>query len=293
MASEAKILEALFGPSIPTEKAAILPEIMAHIRAIDDLLMGKPRQRARPRISDPAISGPINHRIVELFAEIGKDWPKIAATICQEFNVRISPDACRGRHKDAVARQEAYAALSGSAIQAGQYTTPPEVAAKIDELQFHDMLMGKQDAPVDPVVDPKPGQQVAQRPDDQQIEAIKKEALKLYHGGQDVKAIAEKLGVRWQWVRSICARSAWPEKPAQQQTPRLVTMSAPQAPEPEPKPEPEMKVPLNPMDAHILEMVKQGAMVHEICIVINRNFNHNLSTGEMAEKIRTLQAGLQ
>ena len=45
MASETNILEALFGPSIPTEKAAILPEIMAHIRAIDDLLLDKPRQR--------------------------------------------------------------------------------------------------------------------------------------------------------------------------------------------------------------------------------------------------------
>lgn len=47
MASEIKILEAIFGPSIPTEKAEFLPEIMGHIRAIDDLLQGKYRQRVR------------------------------------------------------------------------------------------------------------------------------------------------------------------------------------------------------------------------------------------------------
>jgi len=121
MASETKILEAIFGPSIPTEKAAVLPAIMNHIKAIDDLLQGKPKQHKR--ISDPAISGPINSRIVDLYAEHGKDWPKIAAAICQEFGVSISPDACRGRYKDAMERktavtmqQEAYAALSGQAI---------------------------------------------------------------------------------------------------------------------------------------------------------------------------------
>lgn len=122
MASEVKILEAIFGTSIPTEKAAVLPEIMGHIKAIDDLLQGKPHPQARPRISDPAISGPINSRIVDLYAEHGKDWPMIAATIGMEFGVQISPDACRGRHKDVMARQEAatrqeaYAALSGKAI---------------------------------------------------------------------------------------------------------------------------------------------------------------------------------
>ena len=50
MASEAKILEAIFGPSIPTEKAAVLPEIMGHIRAIDDLLQGKTMRQARKRM---------------------------------------------------------------------------------------------------------------------------------------------------------------------------------------------------------------------------------------------------
>lgn len=186
MESEVKILEALFGPSIPTEKAAILPEIMGHIRAIDDLLQGKSHQRARPRISDPAISGPINRRIVELYAEHGKDWPKIAAAICQEFQVRISPDACRGRHKDAVARQEAYAALSGSAIQAGHYTTPLAVMQHLDAR--------REDKSAEPI-----------------IEAIKAEAIKLYQEGGDVKCIAEHLGVRPQWMRGILPPVGAPE----------------------------------------------------------------------------------
>ncbi len=207
VASETKILEAIFGPSIPTEKAAILPEIIGHIRAIDGLLQGKPRNY-HPRISNPAISGPINRRIGELYAEHGKDWPKIATTICQEFNVQISPDACRGRHKDAVARQEAYAALSGSAIQAGQYTTPPEVLQEIQKepqvgpLGNPEQLPAQAD-PVDPIVDPKPGQAVAQRPNDRQIEAIKAEATKLYKEGRDVGSIARQLGVRAQWLRGI------------------------------------------------------------------------------------------
>jgi len=163
MASEAKILEAIFGPSIPLEKAAVLPEIMGHIRAIDDLLQGKTMRQARKRISDPAISGPINRRIEELYAEISRDrpdiagkiWPKIAAAISQGFGVTISPDACRGRYKDAMERkaaaimqQEGYAALSGEAIQAGTYTTPPEV-----------LQLATKEKPAEPAVDPTPGEQ--------------------------------------------------------------------------------------------------------------------------------------
>jgi len=58
-------------------------------------------------------------------------------------------------------------------------------------------------SPVDPIVDPKPGQQVAQRPNDRQIEAIKAEATKLYKEGRDVGSIARQLGVRAQWLRGI------------------------------------------------------------------------------------------
>lgn len=276
MTSETKILEAIFGPSIPTEKAGVLPEIMGHIRAIDDLLQGKTMRQAHKRISDPAISGPINSRIEELYAEISRDrpniagkiWPKIAAVISQEFEVQISPDACRGRYKDAMERkaaaimqQEGYAALSGEAIQAGTYTTPPEV-----------LQLATKEKPAEPAVDPTPGEQAG--PDDRQIGAIKAEAIKRYNAGEDVKAIAESLGVRWQWVRAICAK----------------------APKPEPssaiiREQPAPVVPLNAMDARILEMAEQDAMVHEICIAIKRNFNRNFSTAEMAEKIRKLQGG--
>lgn len=274
MASEAKILEAIFGPSIPTEKAAVLPAIMGHIKAIEDLLQGVPRRQAHPRITDPAISGPINSRIEVLYAEISRDrpdiagkiWPKIAAAICQEFGVSISPDACRSRYKDAMGRQEAalhqegYATITGQAIQAGVYITPPEV------------LQLAKEAPADLIVDPKPGEQAG--PYDRQIVAMKTEAIRRHNAGEDIKAIAESLGVRWQWVRAICAK----------------------APKPEPssaiiREQPAPVVPLNAMDARIQEMAEQGAMVHEICIAINRNFNHNYSTAEMAEKIRKLQGG--
>jgi len=202
LASETKILEAIFGPSIPLESVTILPEIMAHIKVIDGLLQGKPRQY-HPRISDPAISGPINRRIGELYAETGKDWPKIAATICQEFQVRISPDACRCRHKDAVARQEAYSALQGSAIQALQKDPTVEPLGNPEQLPTSFGQFIPHEPPVDPIVDPKPGQVVAQRPDDRQIEAIKAEAIRLYQEGRDVGSIARQLGVRAQWLRGI------------------------------------------------------------------------------------------
>lgn len=203
MASETKILEAIFGPSIPTDQAAVLPEIMAHIRAIDGLLQGKPRQ-VRPRISDPAISGPINLRIGQLYAEHGKDWPTIAATIGREFQVQISPDACRGRYRDAVARQEAYAALQGSAIQALQKDPTVEPLGNPEQLPTSFGQFIPHEPPVDPIVDPKPGQVVAQRPDDRQIEAIKAEAIRLYQEGRDVGSIAEQLGVRSRWVKDVC-----------------------------------------------------------------------------------------
>lgn len=198
MVSETKILEAIFGPSIPTEMAAVLPEIMVHIRAIDGLLQGKPRQY-HPRISNPAISGPINRRIGELYAEYGK-WPLVAAAICQEFNVQISPDACRRRYKDAMARKEAYAAMSGSASPGAKELPtelPTELPATFGQFIPHE-------SPVDPIVDPKPGQQVAQRPDDHQLEAIKAEAIRLYQVGRDVGSIAEQLGVRSRWVKDVC-----------------------------------------------------------------------------------------
>jgi len=202
MASETKILEAIFGPSIPTDQAAILPEIMVHIRAIDGLLQGKPRQ-VRPRISDPAISGPINLRIGQLYAEHGKDWPTIAATIGREFQVQISPDACRGRYRDAVARQEAYAALQVSAIQALQKDPTVEPLGNPEQLPTSFGQFIPHEPPVDPIVDPKPGQVVAQRPDDRQIEAIKAEAIRLYQEGRDVGSIARQLDVRAQWLRGI------------------------------------------------------------------------------------------
>lgn len=202
MASEIKILEAIFGPSIPTEKAAVLPEIMAHIRAIDNLMQGIARQ-VRPRISDPAISGPINLRIGQLYAEHGKDWTTIAATICREFQVQISPDACRGRYRDAQARQEAYAALQGSAIQALQKDPTVEPLGNPEQLPTTFGQFIPHEPPVDPIVDPTPGQAVAQRPDDRQVEAIKAEATRLYQEGRDVGSIARQLGIRAQWLRSI------------------------------------------------------------------------------------------
>ena len=93
----------------------------------------------------------------------------------------------------AIGRQEGYAALSGKAIQAGVYTTPPEV-----------LLAATKDESADPIVDPKPGQQVATRPDDQQIGAIKAEVIQLYMEGRDVGSIAKKLGILESWVRKVC-----------------------------------------------------------------------------------------
>jgi len=263
MASEVKILEAIFGTSIPTEKAAVLPEIMGHIKAIDDLLQGKPHPQARPRISDPAISGPINSRIVDLYAEHGKDWPKIAAAISQEFKVQISPDACRGRYKDAMSRKEATIRQEGYAA-ARRETVTPESSLR----NPGDKLPTRQE---DSNIATKPPEQEGGEAD---IAALKAEVLARHARGEEVKNIAEALGVRWQWVRAVCAK----------------------APKPEPssaiiREQPAPVVPLNAMDARIQEMAEQGAMVHEICIAINRNFNHNYSTAEMAEKIRKLQGG--
>jgi len=302
-----RLLEAIFGPSIPTNQAAILPAIMGHIRAIDDLLQGKPKQHKR--ISDPAISGPINSRIVDLYAEHGKSWPKIAAAICQEFGVSISPDACRGRYKDAMERktavtmqQEAYAALSGQAIDKPDHN--------VDANKLVRTSPEPEKLPTDLPTDCQPNNECgnincrdgAGRQEDcaalcsaadrnvpessavatkspfgdyeTEMAAHKAEVLARHARGEGVKNIAEALGVRWQWVRAICAK----------------------APKPEPssaiiREQPAPVVPLNAMDARIQEMAEQGAMVHEICIAINRNFNHNYSTAEMAEKIRKLQGG--
>lgn len=144
-----KILEALFGPSIPTEKAGLLPEIMDHIKAIDDLLQGKPSQRARPRIYDPAISGPINSRIVELYTELGPAWADISKAIAKEFQEVISPGAVKQRYKGQAAVREGYAALSGSAHQKiraepglvrdepNPREDPPEYVIPISDLPEH------------------------------------------------------------------------------------------------------------------------------------------------------------
>ena len=48
---------------------------------------------------------------------------------------------------------------------------------------------------------------------------------------------------------------------------------------------------LSPIDAAILGMADRGALNHEICIAIRRNFARNFSTGEIAERIRKLREG--
>ena len=241
MVSETKILEAIFGPSIPTDQAAVLPEIMTHIRAIDNLMQGRARQ-VRPRISDPAISGPINLRIGQLYAEHGKDWPTIAATIGREFQVQISPDACRRRYKDAMARKEAYAAMSGSASP-GAKELPTELPTELHtELPATFGQFIPHESPVDPIVDPKPGQQVAQRPDDHQLEAIKAEAIELYQEGRDVGSIAEQLGVRSRWVKDVC---------------KGIVVQVPTPPEPAPLTETEI-------DAELIRLRDTGMSPKEI-----------------------------
>ena len=124
-------------------------------------------------------------------------------------------------------------------------------------------------------------------PDDSQIVAIKAEAIRLHAGGMNVKAIAEKLGVRRPWVRSVIANAA-PHKESAiiWEMPRLVTVEAPK------QQEQEKKVPLNKVDSMILEMAEKGAMDHEICVAVSRNFNESYTVMEMRQKVRALQDGL-
>lgn len=284
MASEAAVLifSALFpetNGNIPPDKAAIVPDLLSHIQAMESLVQhgrGEKHKAQYRSIRDPRLSALITDRIMELHGKMGPDWKGIACTIAQEFHKTLSIDGVRGRYKSRAAQLEAHAAMSGEVFSREPSTILPPVgptdgpgpepgpvrtSPEPEELP--------KDLPTDPPADSQPatvannkdgnincrdgagrqedcaaprsaaipnvhersnvatkspfGEYPAnfeavpiplkeQEVDESDMAAIKAEVLARHAKGEGIKNIAEALGVRWQWVRAVCAKAPKPEQ---------------------------------------------------------------------------------
>ncbi|MCK9570805.1 hypothetical protein M0R72_17785 [Candidatus Pacearchaeota archaeon] len=124
------------GGMIPLRCKDLIPAIDARIKEIAELAEGKTIEGMNRRLGK-ADSQALTEQIVQLRDSC--EPPMSYREIMRRLGNVISPDAARNRYddvkraaKDAEMQREGYAALSGEAIQAGTYKTPPEVQEKIN-----------------------------------------------------------------------------------------------------------------------------------------------------------------
>ena len=296
---EVPILQILYPPegSIPAAHVERVPAILQHISALATLA-GDGQAPKRPRrVLDPDESATLNAKIIELRETPLPDggvrtWDLISVVLGRQ----ITALAARKRYAAAKKKKLEFEKLAEAALVKPREGLPlgtprdePDELRQEDGAQdvAHKECQDCSDEFCDDEVCHKTEPIVSPGPDDSQVAAIKAEAIRLHTGGMDVKAIAERLGVRWQWVRSVIAKAS-PHKESAiiREMPLLVPSDALQ------KPAQEKKVPLNKMDSMILEMAEKGAMDHEICLAVVRNFNENFTVMEMRQKVRALQDGL-
>ena len=124
------------GGSIPLAQKDIIPAIDARVREIELLAKGEPIIGESRRLTKTESSLLID-RIIEL-RDICNP-PMGYREIMRRLGNAVSPEAARNRYDDAMkpgkllpCRKEGYAVISGEAVLAGTYTTPPDVLEKVE-----------------------------------------------------------------------------------------------------------------------------------------------------------------
>lgn len=294
--SETAILKILFPPSgaIPAGRIEAVQPIRAHIAALLALAQGKPMPApsSQKRVSRPDESEAATCRIVELWETPRSDgYRRTWAEVSAELGMGLSPNAVRHRYEnykaklqaDAV-KGEAYAALSGEAIQEGIYKTPQEVIEKIEHVAAPPALQEAMPAQIEQATIrnsrivqenaevPRSGPKIPHDQDDLIFEM--RESGKTYLA--IVEALEEKgiscnigdVAPRYQSIARKKAREVQNKAPSHQE------ITGPS---------------LSEIDACILGMAERNALPSEMATVINRRFHENLTTGEIAARIRKLQ----
>jgi len=124
------------GGMIPLRCKDLIPAIDARIKEIAELAEGKIIEGMNRRLAKSE-SLALTEQIIQLRDSC--EPPMSYREIMRRLGNCISPDAARNRYddakkarEDAAMQQEGHAAISGEAIRAGRYTTPPEVQGKIN-----------------------------------------------------------------------------------------------------------------------------------------------------------------
>lgn len=286
------VYKAIFPPegAIPLKAKRNIQAIDARIKEIEELAEGRAVEGMTRRISSRSESQSLTEQIVQLRDSCNP--PMSYREIMKRLGHVITPDAARNRYDDykqKLLNAEAYAAISG---ESPQKTEMPDHIVEADEM----IQESGQDPTirecriVEEIEEVKPEdatlRNVAAMSSSQKARIL---GPKIPHSEDDLIFELRTSGKTFSQIQKILQEKGI-ECGTSDIAPRYYSLKRKNARPMEVKPLSE-KSKLSAIDAAILRMADSDALSSEICIAINRNFNQNLSTGEMAERIRKLRQG--
>lgn len=265
--TEAAILKILFPPDgiVPVDSLDRMQSIRAHIAALLSLsqINNSPAETNEKRINSQEISRATTQRIVELREQPNanghqRTWREVS----EELGLGLSPDAARHRYQCYMEIQKAAELKKPdekleSRHQASELANTVRVSNMIVPVSQED----KSQAPVEK----HPSDQTARTPHNEN-DLIQLQPLS--EGKEDACNIDD---ITAGFLTGTTRRAKQRDKPEQ----------------PAPK-----KIKLSSIDQTILEMANHNFLPYEITGTISRTFSINLSTAEVAKRLRKIQEGL-
>ena len=266
--TEAAILKILFPPDgiVPMDRLDRMQSIRAHIAALLALsqINNSPTETSETRINSQEISRDTTLRIVKLREQPNanghrRTWKEVS----EELGLGLSPDAARHRYQCYMAIQEA-----SEQKKTGEEPESHHQASELDNtVSVSNVLV-----PLLPEVSPEDESQAPpeEHPSDQ--------AARILHNEEDfiqIQPLPEEKedacnidDIKAGFYTETAGRAKQHDKPEQ----------------PAPK-----KPKLSPIDQTILDMANHNFLPYEITGTISRTFSINLSTAEVAKRLRKIQ----
>lgn len=307
------VYKAIFPPegAIPLKAKRNIQAIDARIKEIEDLAEGRAVEGMTRRISSRSESQSLTEQIVQLRDSCNP--PMSYREIMKRLGHVITPDAARNRYDDykqKLLNAEAYAAMSGGGpqktempdhiVEADEMIPAGEIAAAAEDGKYKeidtDLLKKPEQIEEATIRESQTVEEIEEvKPEDATLRNVAAMGLsqkahilgpKIPHSEDDLIFELRTSGKTFSQIQKILQEKGI-ECGTSDIAPRYYSLKK-KAGSMDVK-HPSEKSKLSAIDAAILRMADRDALPSEICIAINRNFNQNLSTGEMAERIRKLR----
>ena len=268
--TEAAILKILFPPDgiVPVDRLDRMQSIRAHITALLALsqINNSPTETSETRINSQEISRDTTLRIVKLREQPNANGHRMTwKEVSEELGLGLSPDAARHRYQCYMAIQEAAEPKKAGEKPASHYQAP-----ELDNMvRVSNVLV--------PLLPEVPQEDESQAPPE---EHPSDQAAKIPHNEEDfiqIQPLPEEKedacnidDIKAGFYTETARRAKQHDKPEQ----------------PAPK-----KTKLSPIDQTILDMANHNFLPYEITGTISRTFSINLSTAEVAKRLRKIQEG--